>query len=84
MPVVRTFEKLLTTEKLVLHIHPEATRLLQFKRTGPKSRSPGSGVPPLPLDDLASFFTSSTRSNHLTEVLEEPSEITDLEALCKA
>lgn len=84
MPVVRTLEKLLTTEKLVLHIHPEAASLLQFKRTGPRSRSPGFGVPPLPLCDLASFFTSSSRSNHLTEVLEDPSEITDLEALCKA
>lgn len=47
MPVERTLKKLLTTEKLYLHIHPEAANLLQFEGTGPRSRSPGFGVPPL-------------------------------------
>lgn len=88
MPVVRTLAKLLTTEKLALHIHPEDAKLLHFKGTGPRSRNPGFGVPrgsvTYLLCDLASSFTSSTRFNHLAEVLEEPHEITDLEALCKA
>lgn len=75
MPVVRTLEKLLTTEKLALHIHPEAASLLQLEGTGPRSRSPGFGVPPLP----PTCFVTLQVPLPLTLDL-----ITDLKAVCKA